>query len=171
MSADAGDLPSTNGGDVLASLPRHRPGRRASRRDAATGAKDINGGPPEVTRAAASKGDATSGPRDTSGAASRAKGSSRRKTGTARRAKSAPKVRATSSSGRGGARKAAGIPEQGFEIEEDVRVGRAVDPPSRLELATSLIEIVGEGVEDLVRSGVSAGGSLLKRTLELIPRP
>jgi hypothetical protein len=64
-----------------------------------------------------------------------------------------------------------GIPLQGFELEEDVRPGSTVEPPSRLELAGSVVELVGEGVEGLVRTSVSAGGSLIKRTLELIPRP
>jgi hypothetical protein len=62
------------------------------------------------------------------------------------------------------------IPAQGFEVE-DVRVGRGVEPPSRFELASSLVELAGDGVEAVVKSSVSAAGTLIKRTIELIPKP
>jgi hypothetical protein len=46
-----------------------------------------------------------------------------------------------------------------------------VEPPSRLELATSLIDLAGEGVEELVKMGLSAGSAVLRRTLGSLPKP
>jgi hypothetical protein len=63
------------------------------------------------------------------------------------------------------------VPAQGFETEEEVRTGVAVEPPSRLELATSVIDIAAEGLEELVKAGLSTGSSLLKRVLGSLPKP
>jgi hypothetical protein len=160
MSTDAREPANLNGADVLSSLPRHRPGRRTSRRPAAN-AGAPGTGPPEGASGSAKTGARTgvSAARGSASGTRRARPSSR-----GRRAATAPAPLAS------GARPIA-IPEQGFEVEEDVRVGRALEPPSKLELATSVIELAAEAVEELVKAGVSAGSSLLKRTLELIPKP
>jgi len=151
LTPDGGQPASPNGGDVLASLPHHRPGRRTSRRETASASKPVASGASRKSGRTAKKArPAGNSSRATRSASARAAGSSRRTSAATR---------------------PTGIPEQGFELEEEVRIGRAVEPPSRVEFATSLIELAGEGVEGFVRTSVSAGGSLLKRTLELIPKP
>jgi hypothetical protein len=50
-------------------------------------------------------------------------------------------------------------------------VGKGVEPPSRFELASSVVELAGDGVEAVVKSSVSAVGALIKRAIELIPKP
>jgi hypothetical protein len=53
------------------------------------------------------------------------------------------------------------VPPQGFEAEEPIEQGRAVQPPSGPELAVSVAELFGE----LAQTGLSAGGRLLKDAL------
>jgi hypothetical protein len=53
------------------------------------------------------------------------------------------------------------VPRQGFASEEEIELGRPVQPPSGTDLAASLAELVGE----LAQAGVSAGGRLLKDAL------
>lgn len=53
------------------------------------------------------------------------------------------------------------MPPQGFEAEEQIEPGRAVQPPSNTELATSVAELFGE----LAQAGVSAGERLVKDAL------
>lgn len=167
---------SPNGSDVLASLPRHRPGRRTSRRDAAAVSRS-GAATGSTAKAGATKRDAGKGAAGKAGTAKRAsKGAAKsRASGASARSSSARSRSARGASGPRSSGRAASrsrvIPEQGFEVEEEVLIGRAVEPPSRFELATSLVEIAGEGVEGLVKTSVSAAGSLLKRTRELIPKP
>jgi hypothetical protein len=143
MSPDAQEPDRDRTADVLSSLPRHRPGRRTERRAADNGTRGGDAG----ARAAAKATRSARKPARSKGAG----GSGRR---------------ASTQTAPGHA-----IPQQGFESEEEVRVGEGVEPPSRLELATSAVELVGEGVEELVKASASAARSLIKRTLELIPKP
>ncbi len=53
------------------------------------------------------------------------------------------------------------VPRQGFESEEAIEMGRPVQPPSSAELATSMVELVGE----LAQTGLSAGGRVLRDAL------
>jgi hypothetical protein len=57
------------------------------------------------------------------------------------------------------------VPPQGFEAEEQIEPGRPVQPPSGPELAVSVAELLGE----LVQTGLSAGGRLLRDALGRLP--
>lgn len=59
------------------------------------------------------------------------------------------------------------VPKQGYEPEEEVELGSTVNPPSGVELAESVVDIVGE----LANSGLAAGGRLLKDAFSLLRRP
>jgi len=61
----------------------------------------------------------------------------------------------------------ASVPKQGYEPEEEVKLGSTVNPPSGAELVESVFDIVGE----LANSGLSAGGRLLKDVFSLLRRP
>jgi porphobilinogen deaminase len=50
-------------------------------------------------------------------------------------------------------------------------MGTAVEPPSRVEMATSLIEAAAEGFEELAKAGAVVGSAALKRALSLLPKP
>jgi len=58
-------------------------------------------------------------------------------------------------------------PKQGYEPEEEVELGKTVNPPSGAELVESVADIIGE----LANSGVTAGGRLLKDAFSLLRRP
>jgi hypothetical protein len=143
MSPDAQEPESERTADVLSSLPRHRPGRRTERRAANNGAPGADA-------------DARTAAKPARGARKAPRSAGAR--GSGKRASAQP------------ARRPA-IPQQGFESEEEVRVGKGVEPPSRLELATSAVELVADGVEELVKASASAARTLVKRTLGLIPKP
>ncbi len=53
------------------------------------------------------------------------------------------------------------VPRQGFEAEEEIELGRSVQPPSGTELAVSVAELFGE----LAQAGLSTGERLLKDAL------
>lgn len=53
------------------------------------------------------------------------------------------------------------VPRQGFEAEEEIELGRSVQPPSGTELAVSVAELFGE----LAQVGLSTGERLLKDAL------
>ncbi len=53
------------------------------------------------------------------------------------------------------------VPPQGFEAEEQIEPGRAVQPPSNTELAASVAELFGE----LAQAGLSTGERLVKDAL------
>jgi hypothetical protein len=185
MSPDAPSPESADGGEVLSSLPRYRPGRRTVRRSSP-------GTRRSAAPAAGSDGDVPSAPGGEKQAVRDgrrgARAADRRSPGSGGRARASGPVRAggpapvtdrTRRSGRprrstGAPRASAteptSIPEQGFETEEEVRSGAAVEPPSRVELASSLIDLVGEGVEELAKMGLSAGGALFRRTLGSLPK-
>lgn len=54
-------------------------------------------------------------------------------------------------------------PRQGFEAESDVETGKTVQPPGGVELAASVVELLG----DLAQSGLNSGARLLKDALRL----
>jgi hypothetical protein len=76
-----------------------------------------------------------------------------------------PKTKAASA----GNRKAveAPAPKQGYEPEEEVELGKTVNPPSGVELVESVADIFGE----LANSSLAAGGRILKDAFSLLRRP
>jgi hypothetical protein len=58
-------------------------------------------------------------------------------------------------------------PKQGYEPEEELELGKSVNPPSGVELVESVADIIGE----LANSGFTAGGRLLKDAFSLLRRP
>ncbi len=58
-------------------------------------------------------------------------------------------------------------PKQGYEPEEELELGKSVNPPNGAELVESMADIVGE----LANSGLTAGGRLLKDAFSLLRRP
>jgi hypothetical protein len=52
-------------------------------------------------------------------------------------------------------------PRQGFEAESEIETGSPVAPPSGVELATSVVELLGE----LAQSGLRSGERLLRDAL------
>ncbi len=56
-------------------------------------------------------------------------------------------------------------PRQGFEAESEIETGKAVAPPSGLELAASAVELLGE----LAQSGLRSGERLLRDALARRP--
>jgi hypothetical protein len=199
LGAGAGGegTPATDGpqmGNVLAGLPRVRPGRRAQRRAAApgTGASDepkarASASParssapkaPPKTRAgakpkAAAKAGAKAKPKAAAKPAVRPKAVAKAtaaKPKVAGKAKAAAEPKAASgrrpASVRQAQQETPEVPRQGFETE-DTRHGDPIQPPSRAEVAGSLIEAAADGLEELVKAGAGAGGAALKRALGLI---
>jgi hypothetical protein len=56
-------------------------------------------------------------------------------------------------------------PRQGYETEDTIEPGVAVQPPSGTELATSAAELIGE----LAQAGLETGGRLLRDALGRLP--
>jgi cell pole-organizing protein PopZ len=142
-------------GGVLAALPRARPQRASARRAAAR--------PDAPTRTdAATK---TKGGRATT----------TKKVATVRKiaaSKSAVSSKKAAAPKRSAAQKSTVPPEppapkQGYEAEEELELGKTVNPPSGVELVESVTDIVGE----LANSGLTAGGRLLKDAFSLLRRP
>lgn len=80
-------------------------------------------------------------------------------------AKPAPKAKAASTSRSKPAE--APAPKQGYEPEEEVELGKTVNPPSGVELVESVADIFGE----LANSSLAAGGRILKDAFSLLRRP
>jgi hypothetical protein len=59
------------------------------------------------------------------------------------------------------------VPKQGYEPEDELELGKPVNPPSGAELVESVADIFGE----LANSGLTAGGRLLKDAFSLLRRP
>lgn len=57
-------------------------------------------------------------------------------------------------------------PKQGYEPEEEVELGKTVNPPSGVELVESVADIFGE----LANSSLAAGGRILKDAFSLLRR-
>jgi hypothetical protein len=58
------------------------------------------------------------------------------------------------------------VPKQGYEPEDELELGKTVQPPSGVELAEWVADIVGE----LASSSLAAGGRLLKDAFSLLRR-
>lgn len=134
--------PDESDRDVLKSLPRTRPQRRSSKRDA--GAK---------RPATASKPKATTTATKKKAAAPRAKA----------KAKSAAPTPIASKRKRAGAR-ARRMPPAGFSPPRDTR---DQSPPSGAELIGTAIQAAGE----LAQIGLAVGGHALRSALGRLPKP
>ncbi len=159
-SSEANSIPE---GGVLAALPRARPQRASPRRAAARGA---------AGQTAARTAEPATKPRTTQTAQATTKATAKPATvkKAARARAASPKTKPTPPSKRpakpaeppGGR-----APKQGYEPEEEVELGKTVNPPSGLELVESVADIMGE----LANSGLAAGGKLLKDAFSLLRRP
>jgi hypothetical protein len=56
-------------------------------------------------------------------------------------------------------------PRQGFEVESEIETGKTVAPPNSVELAASVVELLGE----LAQSGIRSGERLLRDALTRRP--
>jgi hypothetical protein len=77
-----------------------------------------------------------------------------------RRAPRAPKPRAQT----------AEVPPQGYETDEEASTGKAIEPPTTVEIAASLAELAIEGAADAARAGMSAGTELLRGAAKLLEK-
>jgi hypothetical protein len=141
---------------VLSSLPSTRPQRPSARRAAARQSAAARAG--RASAQAPERGEAkpkrkASPTRTAQSQAERAAAQPKRAPQTTPRPTAKPRV----------APKPAEppVPRQGFESEETIEMGRPVQPPSGSELATSMVELVGE----LAQTGLSAGGRALRDAL------
>lgn len=130
---DSGEAPATPDTEpgVMSSLPKTRPQRPSARRASAR-------------QAAAAQSSATADgapPAAPSARASRPK--------TARKKRPAAKAEPERA------------PRQGFEAESEIETGKAVAPPNGVELAASMVELLGE----LAQSGLRSGERLLRDAL------
>jgi hypothetical protein len=178
-------------GGILAALPRARPQRASARRAAARGATAAKSGKTSTAAATAAKLPRTTGEKQPVAAKKRvaAKKPVAEKTVVAKRAGATTKASATTkaaatrktgTTARTGAAKTAvatgkhaakpaepPVPKQGYEPEEELELGKTVQPPSGVELVESVADIVGE----LANSSLAAGGRLLKDAFSLLRRP
>jgi len=141
---------------VLANLPRTRPQRSTVRREDARraaalqtseGAEPARADTTRTTRTARKRTPEKGKPAKTSASAAKAPVSAHK-----RAKKSTPK------------RLRDPAPRQGFESEGDLLSG-PVQPPGGVDLLASAAELAGE----LTKSGLSAGGRLLKDVLSRLP--
>jgi hypothetical protein len=151
---------------ILASLPNTRPQRASARRSRKP--RDSESTPRAVTGATAGATPQAKRPSTTKAATQRKparKASTKTALSPAPSKPSASKVKAT----RAGKPSAKRIvkpaqppaPRQGFEAGSEVERGLTVGPPSGLELATSVVGLVGE----VAQAGASSGGRLLRGAL------
>ena len=143
-------------GGVLAALPRTRPQRASARRAAArqragdakseTAVKTTPAKVKTKTKAKAVKP----------------------KTAPAKVKPSSPKTKAKPTAPKKPLEPPGGrAPNQGYEPEEEIELGKTVNPPSGVELVESVADIFGE----LANSGLAAGGRILKDAFSLLRRP
>jgi hypothetical protein len=161
MPNDDADTPMPEGG-ILAALPRARPQRASARRAAARSATTRTN-PPRNTNSKAATAQSTAN-QATAGDKQPAKPGKpvrARPLAGKTRATSKPLAKPTIQSSEPPA------PKQGYEPEDEVELGATVSPPSGVELAESVAEIVGE----LATSGLTAGGRLFKDVFSLLRRP
>jgi hypothetical protein len=147
---------------VLASLPSTRPQRPSTRRAAARQETKAR-----ATRTAGNGAKPTAG-RARAGQAAKAGAAKAAKAGAGQSAKSRAK-RTTEPSREPTTRHLRSdeqpAPPQGFDAEGGIETGAPVQPPSGVELAASVAELIGE----LAQSGLSSGGRLLKSALARLP--
>ncbi len=129
----ATDRPERDNPGVLESLPSTRPQRPSARR----------------AKARAKRGTTTPTEPPTNARPRRAAKATPKPVETQRAARAAPKAAEPP------------VPPQGFEAEEQIEPGRAVQPPSNTELAASVAELIGE----LAQAGLSTGERLVKDAL------
>lgn len=160
-------------GGILAALPRARPQRASARRAAArtsTAAKKRTAAVKTATATKAKSAQAAATKRHIARESPAAGEPLAAKKTTARKAVTAKQ--ATSTKKRHTARPIAkpaeqAAPKQGYEPEEELELGKSVNPPSGAELVESVADIIGE----LANSGLTAGGRLLKDAFSLLRRP
>ncbi len=154
-------------GGVLAALPRTRPQRVSPRRAAARQRTDK--ARPEARGSAPARSAPKTTPTAPAAEAPPAKLKAKAKVKTVKTkpasAKPAPKAKAAFRSRSKPAE--APAPKQGYEPEEDVELGKTVNPPSGVELVESVADIFGE----LANSSLAAGGRILKDAFSLLRRP
>jgi hypothetical protein len=172
-SRNGREVDSIPEGGILAALPRARPQRASARRTAAR------------TSTAAKKG-TTAAAKTATATKTKSAQASRTKKHVARES---PAVAEPSAAKKPTARKSVAVkkaastkrrrtkpiakpteppaPKQGYEPEEELELGKSVNPPSGAELVESVADIIGE----LANSGLTAGGRLLKDAFSLLRRP
>jgi hypothetical protein len=170
-------------GGILAALPRARPQRVSARRAAArtnaatkgeaTAPKADTARTKRVRRAPAKRPVAAENPAATEKPIAAKKPKARKpiaaKKPKARKPVAAKKATSTKEHAAKPIAKPAETPapKQGYEPEEELELGKTVNPPSGAELAESVADIIGE----LANSGLTAGGRLLKDAFSLLRRP
>jgi hypothetical protein len=157
-------------GGVLAALPRTRPQRASPRRAAArqragkAQSETADQAPPpktKKTKAIEAKAIETTSIKATP---SKAKTTSPKAKASSANPKIASSKKQTTSSKKPVEPSA---PKQGYEPEEEVELGKTVNPPSGVELVESVADIFGE----LANSSLAAGGRILKDAFSLLRRP
>jgi hypothetical protein len=153
------------GAGILASLPNTRPQRPSARRTraaatSAPSAKSESGPKPVFGRSTGPRPSAPSAATSKVNAASRTKASSKAKT---RKAAVKPNGAAKIAKSNGRPSRPpkpvpTPAPRQGFEVGSEIEQGLAVGPPSSIELATSVVGLLGE----VAQAGAASGGRLLK---------
>lgn len=146
-------------GGVLLNLPRTRPQRSSARRAAA---RKTAAGEGAATGTRPRRVDLTAAAPSLTVAGSTAEGApgkpTRTRAAAGRRAKSAVKLRRSSSPAHDPA------PRQGFESDSESMSG-SIHPPGGAELLASAAEIVGE----LAKAGLSTGERVLRDALSRLP--
>ncbi len=147
---------------VMSSLPKTRPQRPSARR--ASGRKAT------AARASAAGKTRSSTPADgapTTSSRSAPSDKATRKTSAKTASKAHPRKASTTAGSRTNnrPRKPAAeplrAPRQGFEAESEIETGAPVAPPNGVELAASVVELLGE----LAQSGLRSGERLLRDAL------
>ncbi|MHB8490721.1 MAG: hypothetical protein ACYDA6_00695 [Solirubrobacteraceae bacterium] len=135
---------------VLQSLPRHRPGRASGRRAGARAAAAQRTAAirPQQAKPAQDGGEVQATPSTAKPRATRS--NARPRASTARSGPSVPPVRPA-------------VPAQGFAIDEELTLGRVVEPPTTRQMLGSAVSSAGEATVELTRLGISLGEALLRR--------
>jgi hypothetical protein len=159
-------------GGILAALPRARPQRASARRAAArtsTAAKRGTAAAKTTTATKAKSAQAASSKKRIAGEGSAVAEPLAAKKPRARTPLAAKKAASTKRPTTKPTAKPAEppAPKQGYEPEEELELGKSVNPPSGTELVESMADIIGE----LANSGLTAGGRLLKDAFSLLRRP
>ncbi len=170
-------------GGILAALPRARPQRASARRAAAraTTASKTTTAPRasaagKTSPATKTKPASTAATKKSEPTAETTKGSKSEATAETTKGSATTKGRAVKQMAKPAAKPIAKpapkpteppAPKQGYEPEEEIELGKTVNPPSGVELVESVADIVGE----IANSSIAAGGRLLKDAFSLLRRP
>ena len=171
-SRNGNETDSIPKGGILAALPRARPQRASARRAAARTSSAAKRGTAAAKTATATKTKSTGATRTKKHNARQSPAVTELPTvkqPTARKPLTAKKVASTKKRSTKPIAKPAEppAPKQGYEPEEELELGKSVNPPSGAELVESVADIIGE----LANSGLTAGGRLLKDAFSLLRRP